>query len=219
VPIIKKKLATIAALSVLIVALATGAGTYALFTGSAKNINNTITSGVINLTQNRMGDSIPGPMFYSATSDPTGKLPYDKSNPLQPPGGESMGGWAPGDVVVRAMNVSNNASNAIDAKVTKVKGTVNTAGLQPGDPAFEHFVDHMKIKIQYTGQNKTLYDGSLRGLLNGYVNIPAFAVYANGGSANITFTAYLDLEAGNIIQGKTFVFDFDLYAEQLKNNP
>ncbi|KRE51287.1 hypothetical protein [Paenibacillus sp. Soil522] len=215
----KKKLATMASVSLLTVSLAIGAGTYAIFTSSAQNINNTFASGIINLTQERnMGDSIPGPMFYSSSSDPSGKFPYDKSNPLQPPGGESIGGWAPGDTVIRAMNIYNNASNAIDAKVTKVKANVNTNGLQPGSPAYEHFVDNMKIKIQYPAQNKTIYDGYLRGLLNGYVNIPAFAVYANGGAANITFTAQLDLDTGNVIQGQTFVFDFEFFAEQLKNN-
>lgn len=215
---IKKKLALFSASGVLGIGLVAGGATYALFTDSASNTTNTFTSGTIILDQTRdLGDTIPGPMFYSSASDPTGKYPYDKSGvPLAPPGSESIGGWAPGDTALRAMNLYNKGT--LDAKVTQLKASVSAGATDSGD-AYTQFIQKMNIKVMYPAQNKVLYDGPLSGLLNGWVNVPAFLIAADpSGPANITFEAKLDKLAGNELQGKTFVFDFSLYAEQFRNN-
>jgi predicted ribosomally synthesized peptide with SipW-like signal peptide len=215
---LKKKLALLSATGIVGIGLITGGATYAIFTDSASNTNNTFVAGTINLDQTRdLGDTIPGPMFYSSTSDPTGSYPYDQDGvELAPPGSEAVGGWAPGDYVLRAMNLFN--SGTLDAKVTKLQANVSTGATNSGD-AYNQFISKMNIKVMYPAQNKVLYDGPLSGLLNGWVEIAApFRVNANGGPSNITFEATLDKSADNAIMGQTFVFDFSFYAEQLKNN-
>ncbi|MDN3016815.1 TasA family protein [Paenibacillus sp. BSR1-1] len=214
---LKRRLALFSASGLLGISLIAGGATYAIFTDSATNNNNNFTSGTIDLDQTRdLGDTIPGPMFYSSTSDPTGKYPYDKSGvPLAPPGSDAVGGWAPGDHVLRAMNLFNKGS--LDAKVTKLKADISTGATNSG-VGYNQFINKMNIKIMYPAQNRVLYNGPLSGLLNGWVNISApFAIYP-GGPANITFEATLDESADNDIMGQTFVFDFSFYAEQLRNN-
>ncbi|MHB8983989.1 MAG: SipW-dependent-type signal peptide-containing protein [Carboxydocellales bacterium] len=212
---IKKRFMLLSTASVLAFVLAIGGATYALFTSSATNTGNNFTAGTINLVQDRdQGDTIPGPMFYSAASDPSGSFPYDtnKNVPYQPPGGEALGGWAPGDSATRAMNITNTGS--LTAVVTKLKATVNTNGTSSGD-AYNEFIDKMNILVLYPATNKVLYNGKLAGLLNGWVDMPGLLANANGGAINITFTATLDKQANNSLQGhKDFIFDFSFYAEQ-----
>lgn len=200
------------------VSLIVGGATYALFTDSASNSNNTFAAGTINLDQNRdLGDTIPGPMFYSAASDPTGSYPYDQSGvPLSPPGSEAAGGWAPGDTVTRAMDLYNRGT--LDAKVSRLQASVS-AGATNSGAAYDQFIDKMNIKVMYPALNRVLYDGPLSGLLNGWVDIATpLRANAGGGALNITFEASLDSSADNDLQGQNFIFDFSFYAEQLRNN-
>jgi hypothetical protein len=119
------------------------------------------------------------------------------------------------------MNLYNEGT--LDAIITGVKASVNINGEQPGDPAFEEFVDKMNIKVTYTtGGNQVIYNDDLRGLLVGnslWVPInPAIAAAAGSGAMNIAFEAHLDSSASNALQGKDFVFDFSFFAEQIRNN-
>lgn len=220
----KKKLLMLIPTSVMAVSLLVGGGTYALFTSSVSNINNTYTTGTVILTQERdQGDTIPGPMFYTSTSDPTGSFPYDtnKNAGYQPPGGESLGGLAPGDSMTRAMNLYNKGT--LDAKVTKLKATVNPAGVTSGK-AYNEFINKLYVVVEATSMaNKILYSGTLSGLLNGsdngWVDISPAMRMSVGSTMNINFDVYLDPSADDTIQGQNFVFDFSFYAEQLKNNP
>lgn len=205
-------------LSMLIgLSLVIGGASLAIFTDNKSNANNTFATGTIKLVQERSsGDSIKGPMFYNSKSDPNGAFPYDQSTPYAPPGGEAIGGWAPGDSATRSLNLSNVGT--LDAKVTKVKAQVNSngEGITEGK-AFENFVKYMNIEVRF--QNRVIYKGSLEHLLDDYVDLKPLILKANGGEANLTFTATLNKKAGNDIKGKTFIFDFTLFAEQLKNNP
>lgn len=214
----KKKLAAIMFSGVLAVGVTVSGATYAIFTSSASNTNNSFAAGTVILTQERdMGDTISGPMFYSASSDPTGSYPYDTNeNPYGPPGGESIGGWAPGDKATRAMNIYNKGTLKI--KINKLKANINQQGVTSGG-AYNEFVDKINIKVMYPASDIILYDGKLSGLLNGYVNIAPILANPGGGAVNITFKAELSKDAGNIIQGQSFVFDFTFSAEQIKNNP
>ncbi|WCK52412.1 TasA family protein [Aneurinibacillus sp. Ricciae_BoGa-3] len=222
----KKNIVALAIGSVVGIGLLTGGATYALFSSAAINANNTFTSGTVNIDMQRdLSDTVPGPMFYSASSDPTGQYPYDtnKNAPNQPPGGDAFGGWAPGDDVTRAMNIYNRGT--LQAKLTKLKASVNAAGVTSGD-AYNEFIQKMNVKVMYPGTNKVLYNGPLAGLLTGdYVSIPNVTLMPNPSNpsaaspANITFEAKLDPSADNLIQGKSFVFDFSFQAEQSRNNP
>ncbi len=220
---LKAKILSLLAINLLGLGLVAGGGTMAIFTSSASNTGNTFATGYIRLTQNRdQGDTLVGPMFYTSIADPTGRYPYDTNgNPLAPPGGEAIGGMAPGDSMMRAMDVYNNGANALDAQLTKVKATVNPAGITSG-AAFDEFIQKLNVIIRAPdiGNGTVLYSGTLAGLLTGQwitVSHPLL-MSANGGATNITFSVTLDPSADNIIQGKTFVFDFSFYAEQFRNN-
>jgi hypothetical protein len=107
----------------------------------------------------------------------------------------------------------------LDVAVKRLKAAVNPAGVTSG-AAYDEFISKMKIEVRYPAQNKLLYEGPLSGLLNGYVEVPAFLINKPpSGPANITFKASLDKSAGNAIQGESFVFDFTFEAEQARNNP
>lgn len=216
----QKKWALAGLAGVLSLGLAVGGATYALFTDNESNTNNARAGTVVLYQERDMGDTIPGPMFYPDSWDPTGAFPYDTNEnaPFQPPGGESIGGWAPGDRVTRAMNLYNQGT--LDAVVKRVRANVNPAGVTAG-PAYNEFINKMNIKVSYPAQNITIYNGPLSGLLNGNVSLNTpFLLRANpSGPANITFEAYLDTSAGNVIQGQTFIFDFTFEAEQRRNNP
>jgi len=211
---------------VITVCMLIGGATFAYFTDTAANTANTFTAGTIILRGERdLSDRVPGPMFYTSTSDSSGYYPYDEVT-QRSPSGEYLGGWAPGDSVTRAMNLYNDGT--IDAKVTKVKADVKAqftnidgaiiSGETSGLP-YDEFIDKMNIRIMYPTLNKVLYNGKLSGLLNGWVNVPAEAIiYVNAGqvgAANISVEASLSTEAGNDIQGKNFIFDFTFYAEQI----
>lgn len=215
---IKKKLGIFSATGILGVSLVVGGATYAIFTDSASIPSNTFTTGTIILDQERdMGDTIPGPMFYTSTSDPTGSYPYNIGGvELAPPGSEAIGGWAPGDTVTRAMNLYNKGT--LHAKITKLQANVSDGATNSG-PAYNQFIEKMNIKIMYPAQNKTLYNGPLKGLLQGwYSDFASFRANAGGGPINITFEAHLDISADKEIMGQDFVFDFAFFAEQFRNN-
>ncbi len=169
---IKRKLALFSASGVLGIGLIAGGATYALFTDTASNTNNTFTTGTIKIEQDRdSGDTVPGPMFYSSasnTTNPKGDYPYDEYTGHDL-GGDIPGGWAPGDTVTRAMNIFNRGT--LDAKVTKLKANVNSQGVKSGE-AYDEFISNMNIKVVYDGTvDRTLYDGPLSNLLNGWVDI------------------------------------------------
>lgn len=217
---IKKKLALMSGTGLLGLGLVVSGTTFALFTSSTTNSNNIADAGTIIIEQDRdSGDTVPGPMFYSNaknTSNPPGDYPYDKDTGKDL-GGEIPGGWAPGDIVTRAMNIFNRGT--LDAKVTKLKANVNAAGVTSG-PAYDQFINKMNIKIVYDGTvDRTLYDGPLSGLLNGWVDIAQPMNSSVGSTLNVSFEAHLDNTADNAIQGQNFVFDFSFFAEQRRNNP
>lgn len=227
----RKKQLIFTSLSImLLMVLAVGAGTFALFTDTATNEGNNIKAGTVIISEMRdMGDTFPGPMFYSAASDPTGSYPADaKTYPYPPPGYESPGGWAPGDIATRAMDLYNHGT--LDVYVTHLKAEVHPEWIAPvsGEVftseteglAYDEFISNMNIKVQYPAQNKVLYNGPLSGLLNDYVDFVPFLIKVQpSGPANITFEATLDNDTGNAIQGKNFIFDFTFKAEQSRNNP
>ncbi|MDR3601028.1 MAG: TasA family protein [Desulfosporosinus sp.] len=212
----KKRLLALATTGLMSFGLLAG-GTYALFTSSATNSNNTFAAGTINLDQSRdSGDSVPGPMFYSSTNpvtNPAGLYPYDQPAPSGSViGGEAIGGWAPGDKVTRALNLQNTGS--LVARITKLQAKVNSAGVTSG-AAYTEFINDMNIKVVYnTGTGVVLYNGPLSNLLNGWVTIPTMLAAGHSGPLNVSFEATLDPSADNTVEGQNFVFDFSFYAEQ-----
>lgn len=192
------------------------AATFALFTDAASNSANTFSAGTIDLRVARdLGDteSIPGPMFYTSISDRSGSFPTNVEDGWEV-SDHAIGGWAPGDTVTRALNLYNDGS--LPLKVTKLKATVGTGGVSSGR-AYQVFVENMNIKV-ISGTNRILYNDSLQKLLSGWNNISAQLINTGPTALNLTFEAHLSPNAGNEIQGQDFIFNFDLFAEQVKNN-
>lgn len=217
--------------------LTVGGSTYALFTSSATNDGNTATAGTVNINVMRdNGDPVPGPMFYPDSLDPLAHHPYDKVDTA--PSGESIGGWAPGDVVVRDMYLGNSGSLTarlvgVRAKVresytqttTTEEGnttkTVSNGVTATSDPAaYNEFIDKMNITIK---NGETLvFQGKLSELITGTawkkpVNELLIAASPSG-PLNLNFKAELSKSAGNIIAGKNLIFDFEFTAVQNKNS-
>lgn len=200
-------------------AFAIGFGTFALFTSNAASDTNEIAAGTLAIDAQEGYDRIQGPMFYTSTSH-SGSIPYDVET-MEDYGGEALGGWAPGDTVTRFMEVVNTGS--LDAIVKGLRAHVNAAGLQPGDEAYEQFVRKMNLKVTEGSEDgRVLYDGALYDLLldgdEWYDLEPPVVVNVDDVPAVLYFTASLDLSADNDLQGHDFVFDFELYAEQKRNN-
>lgn len=214
---LKKRYASLAIASILVLTLVVTGGTFALFTNSGTNANNAFQAGTVAIDLERHGDDpIQGPMFYTADSH-DGILPYDVET-SHSPSGDALGGWAPGDTVTRSLNVVNKGS--LDVRVDGIRASVNTAGLQPGDAAYEEFVDKMTITVTNTTDNKSIYSGSLRSMIkeDGWIEIKPYTVITTSTSKNFAFNAHLDVTASNRIQGQDFVFDFSFHASQLRNN-
>jgi hypothetical protein len=232
-----KKLAQLVLTLMLTVFLTFGGATLAIFSGSAQNSGNVAHAGTIDLTAKRdHGDYTPGPMFYSDSLDPAGNHPYDKSKIS--PSGEALGAWAPGDIVKRTMILTNEGS--LDAKLTGIKATARAAYTQnlltggsstvtgfTSGPAYDEFIQKANVTVALPDQSLTLYNGPLSGLIstgNGYatlLNQPVLQGTFGGfgsGPLNITFEVHLDNSASNEVQGKSFIFDFGFYSEQVRNN-
>lgn len=83
-------------MGILAVAGTVGFGTYALFSASTSNLNNTFTAGTLAIDSKRSDIPFEGPMFYTTNTSPLGGLP--------------TGVWAPGDKNTRGLFLTNNGS-------------------------------------------------------------------------------------------------------------
>ncbi|GIP40115.1 hypothetical protein J31TS4_33950 [Paenibacillus sp. J31TS4] len=230
----RKKLGVMVLSLTMTVVFTFGGATMALYTSSAQNTS-TAAAGTINLDAKRNhGDYTPGPMFYPNSLDPDGNHPYDTSKVN--PSGESLGGWAPGDTVQRAMILTNKGS--LDAKLKGLKATVRdtytqdlptggsrtATGLTSG-AAYDEFIQKANVKVMIPDTNVQLFNGPLSSLLvSGYAPLQNEPVLMGTrppftpGPLNVTFEVTLDPSASNEIQGKSFIFDFGFYSEQARNN-
>ncbi|WP_191271987.1 SipW-dependent-type signal peptide-containing protein [Neobacillus kokaensis] len=235
----KNKLMMYTLTGVLGIGLSIGGATFALFTSSATNEGNSVTTGTIILKAKRdHGDYVPGPMFYTDYLDPAGKHPYDVKDVN--PSGEAIGGWAPGDKIQRTMILTNEGS--LDAKITGLKASFRTTysqnvpvigeraisgGLTSGD-IYDEFISKANVKVSIPDEGILLYDGPLSGLISTdtdkYTNLLNNPVLMGTeppfepGPLNVTFELSLDKTASNKLQGQTFIFDFGFFAEQVKYN-
>jgi hypothetical protein len=222
---LKKKWAFTVLSGMLIFVLAVGAGTFALFSGTLSNANR-FQAGTVQVDVN------PEPMYYTADSHPGHSYPYNIETGLQF-GGEALGGWAPGDEVPREMAISNSGS--LDVIITGVHAEINleptpggVAGLDQHDPRYQQFMDKINVVITDRTRDLLLYDGSLRGLLDGasggdggkaFNASEKFVIAAADDPRMIDFLVRMDKSADNDLQGVTWVFDFIFTAEQQRNNP
>ncbi|MEH7087155.1 TasA family protein [Neobacillus drentensis] len=104
----RKKLALLSATGLLAVSLVIGGSTYALFSSTASNTNNTFTSGTLKIESARADIPMTGPMFYTEST----------ANSI---GAMATGVWAPGDQHTRGLFLYNKGS--LNAKLAKLTAT------------------------------------------------------------------------------------------------
>jgi uncharacterized protein YfaP (DUF2135 family) len=176
-------------------------------------------------------------MFYPDSLDPDGNHAYDIIDGN--PSGESLGGWAPGDQVLRRMILRNEGT--LDAKLTGIKatpretytqtlkpinrggsgGTRTVTGITSGD-AYQEFIEKANVTVTNSDNTIVIYEGTLSDLIfseeDMYADVVNELVIQAEGILNITFDVTLDVSAGNDVQGQNFIFDFGFYSEQVRNN-
>jgi len=113
---LKKKVATYTISGMVGLSLLAGGATYALFTDSAQNTNNSFAAGTLDITAKK--DDVPntGPMFYTKSPDKGVVL-----------GGMPTGVWAPGDKHTRGLFLENEGSLKAVLKSLSISPTTSSA--------------------------------------------------------------------------------------------
>lgn len=204
-------------LMALVFALAGGA-TFAYFSDTVSNTENTFSAARISVVCWRdQGDNVPhqppvqwngwaAPMFY--TTEEEGAYPD------LPPGKYPTGVWAPGDSWTRALFVKNVDPDFVirmEAIGARLYGDAELA------PWFKVHISDPKNTILYSG---TLAD--LAGEPHTFVDQLGnnnFLVMEGYGEQKLIFTVTLDPNTPNILQGKILKADFDVYVGQDRNRP
>lgn len=140
----KKKMATIAATGMVTVGLLVGGASFALFSDTTANSDNSFTAGTLTLDTHRHDVPIAGPMFYVNDSD-GGRM--------------GTGIWAPLDSHSRSMFIENTGS--LDAKLTKLKASApaDTVGM-------EKFAEQAMVSVLVYETNGVALDESAHKALN-----------------------------------------------------
>lgn len=200
-----KKRIAISVMLVVTASLLIGGATFAVFSDSAVNQNNTFTAGTVDIAAKRdLGDPIPGPMFYTTASE--GLMP-GQSMVLNP-----TGSWYPGKSATRTLVVENTGT--LNAQLTKISANLHNIA----DPAVAaEFANELYLRIvNRNNSQQVFFEGYLRELLAGPVNMLVNApLLYPGGTVYMDFMATLDLDAGNNLQGLVPKVDFYVHAEQL----
>lgn len=216
---------TLGAVSVM--ALGSMVGTMALFSAGTPNANNQFTAGTLTLDSLRdMGDTVPGPMFYTT--------PAEGQTPGGVDGLYPTGPWAPGDSKLRVLFVKNTGS--LDAWLTtvgadlaagsthlaqKLRYCIATAPIGPTEPK--------NSQPQCPATNgpfpQFVAGGNLLDLINTDHAFDHGKIPLNATPGPIDppkpfyFYVSLPLDADNTYQGETLKVNFYINAEQKKNNP
>jgi hypothetical protein len=188
----------------MVAALATGVGTLALFSSDPASQTDTITTGTLAIVGDRdQGDTVPGPMFYTTAAE-------GETSPGLEDGLKATGFWFPGLEVVRVFQIENIGS--ADAKLINV-----SAALETDNSALADILD---VKV-YADEAKTqlLVSGKLRDYLTAPVPFAAGTELASGDLGSYWFVVSMPRTAGNEYQGLGLRVSFNVYAEQLANNP
>lgn len=196
----------LAALVVGLVSLSVGAGTFALFTDSASNGNNSFAAGTIDINVQRDdGQPVPGPMFYVLPSEGNG-------------GTLATGDWWPGRMVSRNLDVNNVGS--LSAVIRRVSATITDG--TPSDSIDDTILmDALQVEIRRApyGAADVIWSGSLADLVAEPQGTVDTLVAAPGGTQHLQFNVTMSPEAGNEYQGLRAIVAFNIHVEQLANNP
>jgi len=238
---LRNRLLTLISFIILGSGLLFGGGTYAFMSASAANDGNQFgdfQAETLNIQSLMASNTTSGfqpralysrgttgqvdlPMFYGHAGYPTGLNPYDyrTSSSFS---GEIEGGWAPGDEVRRFWAIQNSGAAS---KITNIYAPVDKFSLtdkygnvvSSGSQVYKDFLSHMRIAIYYP-QGTPVYTGNFQQLLQAPQPLDIVICLSKGSTTTVTFVASMDLNAGNDLQGVKGILDFELGAEQVKNN-
>lgn len=202
-----RRLFTVAWVAVLMtIGLAVG-GTYALFASVTKVQTNTIQTGTICISSQRMtGQAVPGPMFYVTAEQGAATV-----NGTTYPGTYPTGLWWPGRTQIRRLVVRNDC---MAAKLTGV-----SAVLTAGDPELAE-----DVTVAIDAENMESYEWEevarvpLKDLLSSPVQLSRALQLEELGIQDLRFRITLNRSAGNRWQGETLEVTFTVIAEQARNN-
>jgi predicted ribosomally synthesized peptide with SipW-like signal peptide len=208
----------------MVAAMLAGGATMALFTDTASNTGNNFAAGTVNIEADRdLGDPIPGPMFYTTSAEgatPGGALPLPAN---------VTGLWYPGRTVTRVLDVRNAGS--LEVRLHRVSAAITSInGISVSDPNYPSalataFANKMNVRIHMmdivggTLQNVNLFNGSLATLLTPQPTSHRPIFSPTGSIRPVYYEVYMDINAGNNLQGIRPVVSFSVFAEQTKNNP
>jgi len=197
---------------VLVTAVAGAGVTLALFWDSKEGGSQHLVAGTVDITGDRVNDTVRGPMFYidGATDGQTD----DGQDGLLP-----TGLWAPGDAHHRGFQIENVGS--LDVKITGL-----SAELQSGDTELAGLLDveiYDDLYLDEAGnvinpQANLVYSGKLANLFGSGMSFTPPIELAPGDLASIGILVSLPLDAGDEYQGTSIKVTFSAHAEQLRNN-
>lgn len=186
-------------ISIAIVAAMVGGGTMALFSDAETSNNNEFTAGTLDLTADRVNDTIPGPMFY--TTEDEGQTPDGL------PGLNPTGYWKPGDTHHRALQLENIGS--IDGCLKHARASLTSGS--------RHLADKLQVRITTDADgNEVVASATLGQFIDSdqVFNPGPISIYV-GDIVNLHFWVTLPSDADNSYQGENLVAGFSVYAEQV----
>lgn len=203
-----KRIWLISALVITAIATAVGGVTFAWFAATTGPSTNDFTAGTVSLSGYRGGmDTVNGPMFYITAQSGANQ---DGANGLKP-----TGVWVPGNSQTRVLQVENTGT--VDAQLKTLSTTVT------GDEALAR-----ALAVQVCDDldcTSVRFSGSLWSLTQGAQSFSPPLVLAagtgagDGDVATLYFQVTLPRAAGNELQDNTLQAAFQVYADQVRNNP
>lgn len=191
-----KRIWLLAIAAVLVLSVAGGAVTLALFSAQAAPSNNQFMAGTLVIEANRdNGDTVPGPMYY-----------------IGPGGGlYPTGYWAPGDEHHRVLQVENTGS--LDAWLKHVRASL--------DAGSRYLADKLEVKVTSDPAGMVvLAQGTLGQFIDADQPFMGGPISADVGDViDLHFWVKLPLNADNSYQSLSAVASFSVYAEQKAHNP
>lgn len=180
-----------------------GMGTYAWFTAQAMSDNNIYQLGTLSLYRH---DEIPEPLFTSASR-------YDGD-------AYATGEWYPGKTLTddRYLIIENNGT--LTARIYGISAVVKEFNPTGNSEAYNEFVNNLIVTVKNRGN--IYYSGPLIDLLNSTRSLRfnnEYIIIRSTGheeqkKVKLDFTAKMDENADNDIQGVSATVDLIIHANQ-----
>lgn len=200
-------------ITVMLIGLIGGVGTYAWFTSSATSTDNLFTAGTLRIEKTSILGEVPTPLFSTSYSNDNWNAKY------------ATGEWYPGKKVPeegsnvqRSLMIHNTGS--LVGRICGVSAVMKDFITPPGHPdlngATEEFASNMIITIEWEGT--ILYHDTLQKLLTSTQPlIQDITIQPNTDPSEVirlNYKAEMLTSAGNLVQGVEATVDLIVHATQ-----